>query len=242
MTRLLTAMRTDVTVQVRTNLYAIGCGAGAIVAAIMAWLISPAELPSVVPALMLIVTGGSTLLYVAGMILFEKDEGTLGANIVSPLRTSEYLWSKIITLTALATLESVVMIGGAMLAMSFSQDIRLPNIPILLAGIMLIGVVYTLTGIVLVVRFDKITDYLIPMAGVAVVLQLPFLYFLGWVKHPLLLLIPTSAPTVLMQGAYMPLAGWEWLYAIGYTAALIVGLAMWAQRAFHAHVIMKVGS
>lgn len=241
MTRLLTAMKTDVTVQVRTNLYAIGIGAGVLVAGALAWLASPEQLPSFVPALMLIGTGGSTLLYVAGMILFEKDEGTLNANIVSPMRTSEYLWSKIITLTSLATLESVVMIGGAMLIMSFSNEIKLPNIPILLAGIVAIGVVYTLIGIVLVVRFDKITDYLIPMAGVAVVLELPFLYFLGWVKHPILLIIPTSAPTVLMQGAYMQLPAWEWFYAIGYTAALVISLTIWAERAFHTHVIMKVG-
>lgn len=241
MTRLLTAMKTDVTVQVRTNLYTIGIGAGLLVAVALAWLASPEQLFTYVPTLMLLVVGGSTLLYVAGMIIFEKDEGTLNANIVSPLRTSEYLWSKISTLSALATLEAVVMIGGAMLMMSFTSELALPNIPILLVGIIAIAVVYTLIGIVTVVRFDTITDYLIPMAGIAVVLELPFLYYLGWVKHPLLLIIPTSAPAMLMQGAYVQLSAWEWLYALGYTAALVVGLAAWAQRAFHTHIVMKVG-
>lgn len=241
MTRLLTAMKTDVTVQVRTNLYAIGIGAGALVAVMLAWLASPEQLFTYVPTLMLLVVGGSTLLYVAGMIIFEKDEGTLNANIVSPLRISEYLWSKIVTLTGLATLEALVMIGGAMFLMSFTDEITLPNIPVLLVGIMAISVLYTLIGIVTVVRFDTITDYLIPMAGLAVVLELPFLYFLGWVKHPLLLAIPTSAPAMLMQGAYVQLAAWEWLYAIGYTAVLVVALAVWAQRAFRTHVVMKVG-
>lgn len=241
MMRLLTAMKTDVTVQVRTNLYAIGIGAGALVAVMLAWLASPEQLLTYVPTLMLLVVGGSTLLYVAGMIIFEKDEGTLNANIVSPLRISEYLWSKIVTLTGLATLEAIVMIGGAMFLMNFADEITLPNIPVLLVGIMAISVLYTLIGIVTVVRFDTITDYLIPMAGLAVVLELPFLYFLGWVKHPLLLAIPTSAPAMLMQGAYVQLAAWEWLYAIGYTAALVVGLAVWAQRAFRTHVVMKVG-
>lgn len=241
MTRLLTAMKTDVTVQVRTNLYTIGIGAGLLVAVALAWLASPEQLFTYVPTLMLLVVGGSTLLYVAGMIIFEKDEGTLNANIVSPLRTSEYLWSKIGTLSALATLEAVVMIGGAMLMMSFTDELTLPNIPILLVGIIAIAVVYTLIGIVTVVRFETITDYLIPMAGIAVVLQLPFLYYLGWVEHPLLLIIPTSAPAMLMQGAYVQLSAWEWLYALGYTAALVVGLAAWAQRAFHTHIVMKVG-
>ncbi len=241
MSRLLTAMKTDLTVQVRTNLYTIGIAAGLIVAVALAWLASPDQLPAYVPALMLVVTGGTTLLYVGAMILFEKDERTLHANIVSPLRITEFLWSKIITLTGLATLESIVMIGGAMLIMSFSEELSLPNIPALLLGILAIGIVYTLIGIVLIVRFDTITDYLIPMSGVAVILQLPFLYFLGWVKHPILLIIPTSAPTILMQGAYVQLEVWEWIYGVGYTVALVVGLAIWAQRAFHTHIIMKVG-
>ena len=241
MSRLLSAMKNDVIIQVRTQLYTIGIAAGIIVAVTVSQLATPAQLFSIMPTLMLLVVGGSTLVYVAALIIFERDEGTLNAVIVSPLRTSEYLWSKIITLTMLATVEAVVMIGGAMGIMRVSDALALPNVPLLLAGIVAIGVIYTLIGIVLIGRFDKITDFLVPMAGIAVVLQLPFLYFLGWVEHPLLLAIPTSAPTVLMQGAYVELAPWEWGYGIGYTAVLITVLSIWAYRAFQTHIIMKVG-
>ena len=240
MTRFLSAMKIDVTVQARNKLYAIGIGVAVLVAVLLSQLAHPSRLFYVVPVTMLLVIGGTTLLYVAGMILFERDEGTLHAVIVSPLRTSEYLWSKIVTLTALATLESAVMIGGAMLLMSRSDDVPVPNIPILLAGIVAIGVMYTLIGIVLIVRYDKITDFLIPMAAVVSVLQLPFMHFWGVIEHPAFLIIPTSAPTLLMQGAYIQLAAWEWLYAIGYTAAWMLGLAFWAYRAFDRHVTMKI--
>ncbi|MEM7112843.1 MAG: hypothetical protein AAF614_10455 [Chloroflexota bacterium] len=241
MTRLISAMKTDVVVQVRNNLYAIGISVGLLVAIALSQLASPRHLPLAIPTLMVLAVGGSTLLYVAGMIIFERDEGTLHAVIVSPLRTSEYLWSKVITLTTLATVESIVMIGGTMLIMSRTAVVTLPNIPLLLLGIFAIGVVYTLLGIILIVRYDKITDFLIPMAGVAVVLQLPFLYFLGILEWPLLLIIPTSAPAVIMQGAYVPLAAWEWVYGVGYTAVLIIGLAYWAYRAFLTHVVAKIG-
>ena len=241
MNRLLAAMKINVMVQVRTNLYAIGIGAGVLVAVMLAWLAGPDDLPAWIPTLMLIVVGGSTMLYGAAMILFEKEQGTLRATIVSPMRPAEYLWAKIVTLTALAVLESIIMVGGTMLIMSFSERVSLPNIPLLLIGIVAIGVMYTLVGIVLIVRYDKITDFLIPMSAVAVVLQLPFLYFIGWVDSPLLLIIPTSAPTVLMQGAYGPLESWEWLYTTVYTAALIIGLTVWAYRAFDRHIIVKAG-
>jgi len=241
MSRLVAAMKTDVTVQVRNNLYAIGVSVGALIAVAISQLANPARLSAAIPAAILLLGGGSTMLYVAGMMIFEKEEGTLHAVIVSPLRTSEYLWSKILTLTALATLESAVIIVGALLIMSRSAAVAWPNIPLLLLGIIAIGVLFTLIGIVLVVRYNKITDFLVPMTALTSLLQIPFLHFWGVVEHPAFLLIPTSAPTMLMQGAFVPLTPWEWFYAIGYTTVLLVGLTAWAYRAFETHVVMKIG-
>ncbi|MBO8162129.1 MAG: ABC transporter permease [Brevibacillus sp.] len=240
MNRLRTAMKTDVTIQVRNKLYAIGIVVGTMLAVALSQLSTPDSLAAAVPATVLLIIGGSTLLYVAGVIIFEKEEGTLHAVIVSPLRTSEYLWSKMITLTLLAAVESVVMIGGAMLMMSRSHEVPLPDVPVLLLGIIAIGVLHTLIGIILVVRYEKITDVLVPLSAIAMVLQLPFLYFIGWVVHPAFLLVPTSAPTLLIRGAYVHLAAWEWVYAAGCTLLLLIGLTIWAQRAFHTHIVMKV--
>ena len=245
MKRLVATIKNDMTVQVRNNLYAISIGAALLTAVVLGLLAAPQHLPGGIPALLLIVTGGSTLLYVAGMILFEKDEGTINAVTVSPLRTGEYLWSKVISLTLLATFESVIIVGGTMLLMRWwSGDPRalaMPNVPLLLLGIVTIGAIYTCIGVILVVRYDKITDYLIPMAAVALVLQLPMLYFLGWVVQPWLLAIPTSAPAMIMQGAYLDLSGNQWLYASLYTTVLLAVSAVWAYRAFQRHIIVKVG-
>jgi fluoroquinolone transport system permease protein len=103
------------------------------------------------------------------------------------------------------------------------------------------GVLYTLFGIVLIVRYDKITDFLVPVLIIVSILQIPFVHFWGVVEHPAFLLIPTSAPTMLMQGAFVSLEVWEWFYAIGYTAAMIIGLSVWAYRAFYTHIVRKVG-
>ena len=241
MTRLISAMRTDILVQVRNNLYSIGIGVGILVAVVLSQLVGVNQIPTVIPVIVLLVAGGSTFLYVAGMIIFEKDEGTLNAVIVTPLRTSEYLWSKIITLTTLSTLESIIMAGGAVLIMSFWNEVPLPNIIILLIGGIAMGVLYTLTGIIMIVRYDKITDFLVPAVVIASILQLPFVHFMNFVTNPAFLIIPTSAPTMLMKGAFVTLEAWEWVYALAYTAVLIAGLSYWAYRAFHTHIVMKVG-
>lgn len=241
MNRFLAAMKVDVMVQMRNNLYTIGIVVAVITAAVVAWLGSADQLPAIVPTLMLLVVGGTTFLYVGALIFFEKDQGTLNATIVSPMRPSEYLWSKIITLTGLATLEAVIMVGGGILIMSFSESPSLPNIPLLLLGVIIMGILYTLTGIILMVRYEKITDYLVPLALIVGLLQLPFLYFWGVFEFSFFLLIPTSAPAMLMRGAFVPLAAWEWVYGIGYSAVLLTTLSLWAYRAFHTHIIMKVG-
>jgi len=234
-------MKLDAIVQIRNQLYAIGIGVGVFTAFVISQLFTPEQLPIVIPVLMMLVIGGSTMLYVSGMIIFEKDEGTINMSIVSPLRSSEYLLSKIITLTGLATLEATVMIIGTMIFMSFGAQVNIPNILILYIGIIAIGVMYTLLGIGLVVRYDKITEFLIPMSAIAVVLQMSFLYFIGFIDSPLFLLIPVSAPTMFMQGAYMELEAWQWLYSIGYSTVLLIGLSVWAYRAFQQHIVIRVG-
>ncbi|MCA9976207.1 MAG: hypothetical protein KC413_10675 [Anaerolineales bacterium] len=241
MTRLLAVMKNDAIIQARNNLYTIGIFVAVVTAVMVAWLGSANQLYAIVPTLLLLVVGGTTFLYVGALIFFEKDQGTINATIVSPVRPYEYLWSKITTLTGLAALEAVIMVGGAMLIMRFFEPVGMPNIPLLLVGILAIGILYTLMGIILMVRYDKITDFLIPMALVVMILQLPFVYFWGVFEFPAFLVIPTSAPAMLMRGAFVPLAGWEWAYGVGYTAVLIAGLTIWANRAFESHIIRKVG-
>ncbi|MGB1253218.1 MAG: hypothetical protein ACPG8W_21580 [Candidatus Promineifilaceae bacterium] len=241
MNRLISTMRNDIIVQFRNNLYAIGIGLSVIIAIALSQLAKPNQLEFAVPTLMILAIGGTTLMYVSGMIIFERDEGTINAVIVSPLTVSEYLWSKILSLTLLATLEATIVIGGAFLIMSFRERVPMPNVPILLLGIFSIGIIYTLIGIILIVRYDKITDFLIPMGGCAAVLQLPFLHFLGVYEHSAFLAVPTSPSAMLMRGAYVSLSTGEWVYATVYTALIIVGLTYWALHAFEKHVVAKVG-
>ena len=241
MHRFLAAFKTDVIVQYRTKLYFIGIAVGVLVAIAVALLALPQHLKVVIPALMLLVIGGSTLLYVAAMIIFEKDNGTLNALVTSPLRSSEYLVSKTLSLSMLASLEAIIMIGGAMAIMAISHTVPVPNVVILLTGILLTGVVYTLFGIILIVRFPSITDFLFPMAGITTLLQLPTLYFFNAVSTPIFLLIPTSAPIMLIKGAHTPLAMWEWAYAIGYTLVLLIVLGIWAHRSFRHYMINQLG-
>ena len=242
MKRFLQTFGTDVRVQLRNNLYTIGIVVASICALLMAKVFEPSQLVYGVPTMLLLVAGGTTLLYVAGMILFEKDEGTLSALVVSPLKPSEYLWSKILSLTLLMTIESVVMMGGAMALLKFSGgEVAFEELVMALPGIVLLGVFHTLVGIVMIVRYDTITSFLVPMIFVAIFLQLPALYFLGVLESPLLLLIPTGAPTMIVRAAFTGLQTWEWVYGLVYTGGAIAGLTYSAHGAFDKHIIKRIG-
>ena len=241
MNRLTQAIKTDAKVQFRNNLYHVGIIISVLIAAVVAGLVAPSQMVNVIPAMILLIIGGTTMLYVAGMVIFEKDEGTIAATIVSPLKPSEYLIAKIASLVGLATLESLISIYGAILVQQLMGSAIYPNFVWLMVGILAIGVMYTLVGMAMVVRFNRITDFLIPMAAFSIIMQIPFLYFWGVFEHPALLIAPTSAPTMLIAGAFRPLELWEQLYAIGYSAIWLIGLAWWARGAFQKHIIEKMG-
>lgn len=242
MMRIGSVIATDFRVQRRNGLYAIGAIVSAIIAAAMAWLARPDQMALVAAAALILIGGGSTLLYVAAMIVFEKDEGTLRAVMVSPVSPSEYVGSKMITLTLICLFETSIMVGGAFAVMRLLGPVPSPNLFLLMAATIATGVIYTAIGIVLIVRFDTITGFLVPMSLVAIVLQVPFLYFSGIFEHKLLLAIPTSAPAMLSLAAWRDLAGWEWLYAGGYTLVLMTGLAVvWARAAFVKHAMKAAG-
>ncbi|MFB6373411.1 MAG: hypothetical protein ABEN55_09925, partial [Bradymonadaceae bacterium] len=76
-------MANDVIIQARNHLYTIGIGVGVVMAVALARLAGSDQMGIAAPVALLLVVGGSTLLYVAGMITFERDEGTLDATVVT---------------------------------------------------------------------------------------------------------------------------------------------------------------
>ena len=85
---------------------------------LLCWLVVLTQLPEidwgyVLPA---IVFGNLVMVnfyFMAGLVLLEKGEGTLEAQVVTPLADWEYLVSKTVTLAALSLVEQFVIVGSA---------------------------------------------------------------------------------------------------------------------------------
>src|SRR5258705_5397588 len=103
-----------------------------------------------------------TFSFIGGLVLLERGEGTLTAQVVTPLRIGEYLTAKVVTLTALALAETLVVV----LVIAGWRF----NALLLIAGAALAAALYCLAGFIAVARYTAINEYLLPSGAYITIL------------------------------------------------------------------------
>jgi fluoroquinolone transport system permease protein len=230
--RLLATVRCDVTLQLRHGFYY----ATAFVLIVCVALVSriPAlDLSWLLPALVLGNLLLNTFYFISGLILLEKGEGTLEAQVITPLRTGEYFAAKIGTLTLLGLIENIVIVV-LLTGLSFRL---LP----LAAGIALTSALYCLGGIVAVVRYASINEYLMPSVLYTSLLLVPLLPYLAQWDSWLIYLHPLQGTLLLALAAFHPVASWQIVYGVLYPTLWIGLLVYLALRAFRRFIIAGAG-
>ncbi len=232
MTRLLSIARWDVQLQFRNGFYYVSAAMAAF------FVILLRQFPEVDwaywwPA---IITGNLTVnayYFMAGIVLLEKGEGTMEAQIVTPLRPWEILTSKVLTLGLLSLFETftiVVLVQGVQF-----------NWFLLVTAIVLYIAILALYGFIIVVRYNSINQFLLPSAIWTMGLSLPLLYYFNIWRSWVMFIHPLQAILILIQSAFTSLPAWQIVYGIGY-ALLWTGIMMVVSlRVFHRFVVTKEG-
>ena len=228
-TRMLNTLRLDAVVQWRNGFLYVS----AIVVVLLIVLVRtfvPSEFFAIaLPSLFVGVLAATTYMFAGALILLEKSQRTLEAQVVTPLRPHELLTARVTSLSILATVESILILA-------FTAGTQLNWLP-MLAGVIAVSIFYTLIGLAMVVRYDSVTDFLMPSVLLISLLQLTPLYLLeigpGWVYY----LLPTHPATLLMYGGFAPLTIGQWLYASIGAVVAIGGAAFWCRRAFEYHIV-----
>lgn len=211
----------DIRLQVRYGLYGVTglvilvWGALLGMSARMVALSAPLLLPPFVLGNLVI----TTFYFMAALVMFEKGEGVLATLVVTPLRASEYLLSKIITLTLLATVETLVIA-----VLIFRGGFGWGGV---LLGAISGGVILGAAGFLTAVRYDKFDQFLMPSVVVVTLLYLPLLSHFGAVDSRLMLLHPLEPAMLLMRGGGAIAAAGAVFWCI-----VAVGLACRAFRRF----------
>jgi fluoroquinolone transport system permease protein len=190
MKRLALTCATDLRLQYRNGFYA------ATLAVLLPsiWLLrrmSPNTAEQLIPAVLLGNILINTFYFVSGLLLLERVEGTLRVQRVTPLKIREYIASKLVTLTILSLLESLLLVLA----------IRGPEISLLpmAVGTSLAAILFSLAGMIMVARYASINEFLLPSIPVATALCLPVLGSIGVGHANCYWLHPIQGPISLMQ-------------------------------------------
>jgi fluoroquinolone transport system permease protein len=219
MTAFANALRWDIVVQARNGFYWATAFVVLVVGGLL--LAVPAEAradgAAWVPALLAVNLLITTFFFVAGLMLLERDEGTLTALAVSPFSPGRYLAVHIVTLTTLATVETVALVwiafgsGGSWL--------------LILSGTAALGIIYTGFGAAVATRYASVNALLLPASAMVALLLLPLLPHFGLAPRALFLLHPIEPPLTVIRAAYG--AGGPADLAFG-----VAGSAFWFAVAF----------
>jgi fluoroquinolone transport system permease protein len=235
MTRLVSAIRLELTLQVRQKFVYAAVFSGLI------WLVvllpMPHDLRPVAEPYVLI--GDFAIIgffFVGGTVFFEKQERTLSAVISTPLRFWEYLSAKLTVLLVLSLCIAVVVV-------TIAHGFAYHPAP-LVAGVVLGTLLMLLVGFVSSLPFASVSDwFLTAIFPLTVMLVPPIVHYSGLWPNPILYAIPTQGPLLLLGAAFdqVTLAPWQVVYAVGYPVVCVAGLCWAAKKLFGHYVIERSG-
>lgn len=234
MTRFLSVLRWDVTLQYRYKFYGVSVFIVAFWAGIFSLFpaIGQSDGALAVPAFFVINLNTTTFYFIAALVLLERAEGIHTALATSPLRDFEYLLSRVLSLTFLATVETalvvVIILGGKC------------NWGLLFLGGIQLGVVYTLIGFILVLPYDSINAFLMPSVIYVTLLLLPLVEHFGGLSQSLFYIHPVEPALVLMRAAYQPVSSGHLVYgAVGGLFWVVVCFVV-ARKRYEAYLVRQI--
>ena len=229
MNRLAAMLQLDVRLQGRYKVYLIVVAAALAVSSALSGLFSASELHFFMPVLILGGVSLTTVFLVGVLVLLERDEGTLDVVLVSPLRPAEYLAAKLISLTALALVESAVF---AVVAYGLGFSAGWLVLSVVMRGAMGVAV-----GVAVGVRYRSITHFLLPAILASLAFDVPILWYLEIWPTPLFYLWPSMPPLLLAKAAFLPVDPLQIFYAVVYGSLVVCAALIMASRAIDRYVV-----
>jgi fluoroquinolone transport system permease protein len=232
MTRLTSAVRLELTLQTRQKFLHAGVFSGLIWLAVL--LPMPVQLRPVAEPYVLV--GDVSIIgffFIGGIVFFERQERTIGAIVSTPLRFWEYLVAKLIVLVLISLCVAVTV---ATIVHGFAYH----PVPLVI-GVLLGTLLMLLAGFISSLPFASVTDWFLAATIPLAVLSLPILSYSGLWPNPLLYVIPSMGPLLLLGAAFeqVTLAPWQVLYAVLYPIACVAGLFRAASTLFTRYVAAR---
>jgi len=232
MKALIHLLRWDLVMQVRYGFWAAGT-AISIVWAGLFWPLSTATLNVWLPFVLYSDIASIGMMFVAGALFFDRRQGVIEALAVTPVPTSVWLLSKLITLTVLGT-----TVASAIVVLLYGVGVAWGR---LLLAFGLSSCVFTMIGFLVAARFGTVSSFLVFFGLISIPTALPVLdYFDVW-SHPAIWLLPFQPALVALREAFHPADTTTFALALGLLVVWIgVGFPV-CVATFHRHVSGRQG-
>lgn len=171
------------------------------------------------------------LFFIGGIIMLEKVQGVLSVLVVSPLRTIEYILSKVISLALVSVLAAFAITG-------FSQYETVNWLLLFFATILTSGI-FTLCGIMVTAGCNTVNQYMLKVIPYMLLFVLPCFSLIGFPYSWLFTIIPSVAALRLMLGAYMGVPLYEAIGLVIYLVGMNYLLLRWTIRVFENKIIYQ---
>jgi len=171
------------------------------------------------------------LFFIGGIIMLEKMQGILSVLVVSPLRTIEYILSKVISLAFVSVLAAFAITG-------FSHYGNVNWLLMFLSTVFTSGI-FTLCGIMITAGCNTVNQYMIKTVPYMLLFVLPCFSLIGFPYSDLFTIIPSVAALRLMLGAYMGIPLYEAVGLIIYLVGMNYLFLRWAIRVFENKIIYQ---
>jgi fluoroquinolone transport system permease protein len=171
------------------------------------------------------------LFFIGGIIMLEKVQGVLSVVVVSPLRTIEYLLSKVVSLALISVLAAFAITG-------FSNYNDVSWLLLFLSTILTSGI-FTLCGIMINAGCQTVNQYMIKTIPYMLLFVLPCFSLIGFPYSWVFTIIPSVAALRLMLGAYTGISFYEALALIIYLTGMNYLFLRWTIRVFENKIIYQ---
>lgn len=171
------------------------------------------------------------LFFIGGIVMLEKVQGVLSVIVVSPLRTIEYLLSKVISLALVSVLVAF--------AITVFSDYERVNWLLLFLSTVLTSSIFTLCGIIINAGCQTVNQYMIKTVPYMLLFVLPCFSLIEFPYSWLFTIIPSVAALKLMLGAYNGIAVIEAIGLVIYLTGMNYLFLKWSIRVFENKIIYQ---
>ncbi len=168
------------------------------------------------------------MFFIGGIWLLEKGEGIHQFWVISPLRSMEYIFSKAISLGLISTVSAYFI--------SFIALRTVKNHIILLFGVLIGSMIFTIIGMLFASKATTLNQYVIYVTPPSAILTLPPILIVFGITHPFLEIFPSTALWRIIAysiGMTNHLNIWVWVILLLWLVIVVVSANLHIPAALH---------